>query len=167
MVTREKTRNTEKTLQRRFAIPTMSPWNEMQRWVEEFGRHGWLHPMTSEWPLQLEGIAPFEGKMPKVDVLDREAKVVVRAELPGVAKDDVEVTVTDHSVTVKAHTKHEEKEEEGEYFRREMSRGEYQRTLELPETVDGEKAKATFKDGVLELTVPKKEKITRRTVEVE
>jgi HSP20 family protein len=120
-----------------------------------------------EWPRRLELAAPFEGRMPKVDMLDRENEVVVRAELPGIVKDDLEVTVTGHSVTIRAETKHEEKKEEEKYYRHEMSRGEYQRTLALPVTVDENKAKATFEDGVLELTLPKMEKARQRKVKVE
>ena len=100
-------------------------------------------------------------------MLDREAELVVRAELPGVGKDDLEVTVTDHSVTIRAQTSHEEKKEEEKYYRHEMSRGEYQRTLALPVAVDEDKATATFKDGVLELTLPKMEKARQRKVAVE
>ena len=139
----------------------------MDRWFGDFGRRGWLHPFNREWLQPGEAFAPFEGKQPRVDLLDREYEVVVRAELPGVNKDDVDITVSEYSVTLKATVKHEEKEEEGEYYRHEMSSGEYQRTLALPSAVDEEKAHATFKDGVLELTLPKLEKTHRRTVKVE
>jgi HSP20 family protein len=166
MVTETVNPDREKALDRRSTDTSLNPWNEMERWFDEFDRRGWLNPMTRLWPLGTT-VAPFEGKTPKVDVLDRENEFVVRAELPGVRKDDLEVTVTDHTVALKAHTEHEEKEEEGEYVRREMSYGRYQRTLELPQTVDEAKAKATFTDGVLELTLPKLEKTPQRTVRVE
>ena len=117
---------------------------------------------------QIETILEILGnRAPKVDIIDRDTEIAVRAELPVVMKEDLDVTVTDDSVTVKAHTSHEEKEEKGEYYRREMSYGEYQRTLALPHTVDGEKARATFTDGVLELTLPKVEKTSRKKVKVE
>jgi len=168
MTSREKTSDTEKALQRRPAAGGMGPWDEMERWFGEFGRRGWLHPVSWEWPRQMEAMMPFESRMPKVDVLDRESEVVIRAELPGVEKDDLDVTVSDHTVTISARTKHEEKtEEKGVYFRHEMSRGEYQRTLELPHAVDEDKAKATFTDGVLELTLPKTEKAPYKTVQIE
>jgi HSP20 family protein len=80
---------------------------------------------------------------------------------------NADVTVDEFNVTIRATTKHEEKKGEGEYYRREMSRGEYQRTLALPSTVDEEKAEAIFTDGVLELTLPKLEKTRRKTVKVE
>ena len=114
----------------------VTPWDEMERWLSGFGRHGPFHPLNWEWPRFPEGLAPFENRTPRVDVLDRDGERVVKAELPGIEKDDIEVTVTDHSVSIRAETRHEEKKEEGEYFRREMSYGTYQRTLELPATVD-------------------------------
>jgi len=167
MATREDTRKREKALQRHSSEDRLGPWDEMERWFNEFGRRGWLHPFNREWPQQREGFTTFAGKLPKVNLIDRENEVVVRAELPGVNKDDVDVTVDEYSVTIKAATKHEEEKEEGEYYRREMSSGEYQRTLALPSTVDEDKASATFKDGVLELTLPKLEKSHRKSVKVD
>ncbi len=167
MARKESTRKPEKALRQRAPETGMSPWDEMERWFERAGRHGWLRPGFWEWPPHLESIAPFRNATPRVDVVDRDAEVVVRAEMPGVVKEDLDVTVTDDSVTLRAHTSHEEKEEKGEYYHREMSYGEYQRTVALPHTVDGENARATFNDGVLELTLPKVEKTSRKKVKVE
>lgn len=167
MAKKETTRKQEKALKPRPAETTLSPWEEMERWFERAGRQAWMRPGFWDWPPHLESLGAFRSGVPKVDVVDRDTEVVVRAELPGVAKDDVDVTVTDDSVTLKAHTSHEEKEEKGEYYRREMSYGEYQRTVPLPHAVNGEKARATFNDGVLELTLPKVEKTSRKRVKVE
>ena len=163
MTDKEKTRKRERVLQATPEKSGLSPWDEMERWFDEFGRHGWLYPFGRAWP----EVFPFEGKTPRVDILERETEVVVRAELPGVEKDDLDVRVTGHSVTIRAHTKHEEEKKEERYYRREMRYGEYQRTLELPESVDETKAKATFKNGILELVFPRMEKTLQRTVKVE
>ncbi len=167
MVTRDDTRKREKTLARHPATDRPGSWDEMERWFTEFGRHGWLHPFNWEWPQPAGTFTAAGTQLPKVDVLDRDNELLVRAELPGVNKDDVDITVDEHSVTIKATTKHEEKKEEGEYYRRELSRSEYLRTLALPATVDEEKARATFTDGVLELTLPKLEKTHRKSVKVD
>jgi HSP20 family protein len=79
----------------------------------------------------------------------------------------LDVSMTDDAVTLRASIRHEEKEEKGEYYRREMSRGEFQRTLRLPAAVKGEQAKATFKDGILELVLPKMEQAKRKTIRIE
>lgn len=157
----------EQALELRPAGAMANPWDEMERWFGDFFRHGWMRPFEMDWPRRFDLAAPFAGGTPKVDMLDREAEIVVRAELPGVGKDDLEVTVTDHSVTIRAQTRHEEKKEEEKYYRHEMSRGEYQRILALPVAVNDDKATATFKDGVLELTLPKMEKTRQRKVVVE
>jgi HSP20 family protein len=147
----------------------LSPLQEMERMMErmfEGFAPAWL-PSRWERPVWRELAAPFEGKMPTVDVVDRESEVVVRAELPGVEKKDLDVTMSDNTVTIKGSVKHEEKEEKGDYYRREISEGSYARTVMLPAEVDGSKAKAQFKDGLLELTLPKVEKSKRRSIAVE
>ena len=100
--------------------------------------------------------------MPRVDMVDWEAEIVVRAELPRVTKEDLDVSMTDDSVTSRASTQREQKEEKGEYFRRELSHREFQRTLRVPVAVKGTEVKATFKDGILELVLPKVEPAKRR-----
>jgi len=164
MANRENTRKQGKELSSRIPKTAMNPWEEMERWFERTGRGSWMSPGFWEGPPHLESLAVFRSAAPKVDIIDRDAEIVVRAELPGVAKEDMDVSVTDNSVTLKAHTSHEEK---GEYYRREMRYGEYLRTIALPHSVDGEEAKATFNDGVLELTLPKAGRISRKKVEVE
>lgn len=155
------------------AEPTraLSPFEAMDRLMDQmfegYFPRGWLRPFRMEWPSWSESMAPFEGKTPKVDVIDRDNEVVVKAELPGVDKKDVDVSVTHNTVTIKGTTSHEEKEEKGNFYRCEMSRGAYARTVMLPSDVDESKAKAKFKDGVLELTVPKVAKAKRKTIKVD
>jgi HSP20 family protein len=87
--------------------------------------------------------------------------------VPGVEKKDLDISVGEDSVTIKGSTSKEEKEEKGDYYRREISRGSFIRTVALPATVDGTKAKASFKDGMLELTLPKTEKAKRHSVKLD
>ena len=147
--------------------PVVSPFEEMERFVESVFPRGWLRPFHWQRPWGRELMLPFEGKMPAVDVIDRDDVVVVRAELPGVEKKDLDVSMGDNTVTIKGSTKREEKEEKGDYYRCETTRGAFTRTVALPAEVDGSKAKATFKDGLLELTLPKMEKSKRRSIEVD
>jgi HSP20 family protein len=146
------------------------PFEEMDRMfdrlLEGFGPR-WLRPFRGEWPWGLEAEGRLEHRLPRVDVIDREEAVVVRAELPGVDKKDLDVSMTENTVTIRATTHHEEKEETGDYHRSEILRGEFLRTIPLPVAVDGEKAKAAFKDGLLEVTLPKAEVAKRRAITVE
>jgi hypothetical protein len=84
--------------------------------------------------------AVFEGRMPSVDVIDRDNEILVRAEIPGVDKKDLDVSVTEDSVCIKGSVQHEEEEEKGEYYRRETSSGSFARTMILPSEVDTAKS---------------------------
>ena len=141
----------------------LSPFEGFDRMVDEFFGRGWMRPSRRDWLAFPE----FEITMPKVDVIDRDEEVVVRAEVPSVKKEDIEISISGNMVTIKGETKKEEKEEKGDYYRAEISRGAFSRMVTLPADVDESKAKASLKDGVLELTLPKLEKAKRRTIKVD
>lgn len=162
-----KEKETKKDIQKAEPVRALNPFEEMDRFFESRFPSGWMRPFHWTLPSWSEVNAPFEGKMPNVDVIDRENEIVVKAELPGVDKKDLDISVTKNTVTIKGSTSHEEKEEKGDFYRCEMSRGSYSRTLHLPAEVNEEKAKAKFKDGILELTIPKVEKAKRRIIKVE
>lgn len=162
---KEKTGKTE--IQKATPVHALTPFEEMDRLFEGFFPRGWLRPFRWERPLWSELAAPVEGKMPRVDVVDRDEDILVRAEVPGVDKKDLDISLSDGSVTISGKTSHEEKEEKGNYYRREVSCGTFSRTLPLPADVDPDKAKASFKDGLLELTVPKLAKAKRRSVKLD
>ena len=145
----------------------LSPFDDMDRWFENFFPRGWMRPSRFDWPSWGELAASVEVRAPKVDVIDRDDEVVVRAEVPGVKKGDLAVSVSDNVVTIKGETKREEKKEKGDYYHCEISRGAFTRSVALPHYVDSERAKANFEDGVLELTLPKVEKAKRRTVKID
>jgi HSP20 family protein len=166
-MTKAEKEETKQEVQKVQPAHTLSPFEEMERLFEGYFPRGWSRPFHLERPSWGELAAPFEGKMPRVDIVDRDEELVVKAELPGVDKKDLDISVTENAVTIKGSTSHEEKEEKGDYFRSEISRGTYSRTLTLPSDVEADKAKAKFKDGVLELTLPKLKKAKRRTIKVE
>jgi len=151
-----------KSLEQENVVPfrPSSMLDEMERMFESFMPHGWLKPFHTEH-------AWIGGAGPHVDVIDRDDTIVVKAAMPGVNKDDLEVSTTDHTVTIRGSTQSETKEEKGEYYRHEISTGNYLRTVTLPASVDESRAKAKFKDGMLELTLPKLESAKRHTIAVE
>lgn len=144
----------------------MTPFEEMERLFEGLLPADWPR-MQWDWPRLARMRMPLEGKMPRVDVIDREAEILIRAEIAGVDKKDLDVSVTSDSVTIKGSTRQESKEEKGDYYRCEIAQGAFARTVPLPCSVAGDKAKATFKDGLLELTLPKLEPAKRRSIKVE
>jgi len=153
-------------LKKAQAARAMSPFDEMERMFDQYFRGGWMPPWRFDWPGFRDAALP-EINLPKVDVVDRESEVVVKAEVPGVDKKDLDVSVSDDTLTIKGETSHEEKEEEGDYYRSEISRGAFSRTVALPASVDGSRAKVNFKDGILEVTLPKLTKTRRHTIKVD
>mgnify|MGYP001812721782 CR=1 FL=1 len=81
-------------------------------------------------------------------------------------KEDVEISVTDNTLTLTGKSQHEEKEEKENFYRREIRRGEFSRTVTLPASVDTEQAKARFEDGLLVVNMPKLTKTSRKRVEI-
>lgn len=139
-----------------------NPFNEMERILEGFFPRNWARPQHEEWPLM-----SLEVRVPRIDVVDRDDEIELRAEMPGVDKKDLEISVTEDTLTIKGSTRQESKEEKGNYYRSEISSGIFARTLMLPGSVNSDKAKTEFKDGVLKLTLPKVEKAKRRTIKVD
>lgn len=105
--------------------------------------------------------------IPKIDVIDRDKEMLVKAELPGIDKEDLDISITDNQLVIKAKTCHEKTEEKGDYYRQEINKSEIYRSVFLPAEVgDDNKIKTSFKNGVLELTIPKDKKSHRRRIEV-
>lgn len=171
------TKQASKPLQKTQASTTIKPVDEMEKMVERarniersmlgnFFQHHWLSPLRWEEPLFGDFADLFKHVGPKVDIVERDGEILVRAEVPGVTKDDLDISLTEDTVTLHGKTCHEEKAEKGDYRRMEISKGEFTRTLNLPAGVDGAKASATFKDGLLELTLPKLKKSVRHAVKI-
>ena len=136
---------------------------DMERLFEDFQGFGSPNFFRSDFlPLQTE--LRNVTWMPQVEVLQKNGQFTVRADLPGLTKDDVKVEVTDNLMTISGERK-EENEDKGEgFYRSERSYGTFYRQILLPEGAETEKAAATFRNGMLEITmpVPKLESTTRK-----
>ena len=142
------------------------PFAEYERLFDQLMPRGWLQPLRWDRPLVSE-LAALEARMPRLDVLERDDHVVVKVEVPGVKKEDIHITISGNRMTIKGETKHEEKEEKGDYYRCEISRGEFSRTVTLPAEVDNTKTKAEMKDGMLEITLPKLEQTKKAEIKIQ
>lgn len=137
-------------------------FDEFDNFFDDFLSRRW--PRLLDWNMQTIPEISF----PKVDIIDHDDSIEVHAALPGVKKEDLDVSIQNQTITIRTSSKEEKKEEEkGKYFRREISRGEFQRTLSLPDNIDGDQAKASFNDGILKVTIPKTEKSKRKNISVE
>ncbi len=101
--------------------------------------------------------AVSEEFVPLVDVYEKENDIVVEAEIPGMEKENLSVTVSENAVTIKGEIKKEKEVKEKDYYLCERSYGSFSRTIDLPTEVDSGKAKANYKNGVLTITLPKKQ----------
>ena len=104
---------------------------------------------------------------PAVDVHESEAAFHFTAELPGLTKEDIEITLDENNLTLKGERKFEEKEESENYHRIERSYGSFTRSFSLPGQVDTEKVTAEFKNGVLHITVPKTEQALPKKITID
>ena len=125
------------------------------RWMET------REPFAWRWPLGKDFDRSF-----RLDVLDREENLLIRAELPGVTKDDVEITISGDYLTIEASREFKEEEEQENFYRHEVGYGTLSRTVALPVEVESEKVKAELVDGMLEITLPKVKVAKRHKVKV-
>lgn len=107
-----------------------------------------------------------QQQWPAVDVFERDSSLVVKADVPGMAAKDIDISVNDNSITISGERTEEKEVKEKDYQRSERSYGRFMRQLALPAGVDREKAEASFKDGVLEITLPLKEEAKQKKIEV-
>jgi HSP20 family protein len=120
--------------------------DDMERVFDEFGLRRPLGLLAEEKP-------PFEWA-PAIEVFEKDKKLFVRAELPGLTKEDVKIDVTDELLTIQGERKQEKEEKEKGYIRTERFYGSFYREIALPEGAKPELAKALFKNGVLEIELP-------------
>lgn len=103
---------------------------------------------------------------PSVDVTEDKDSVLVKAEMPGLNKDDIKISVQDSILTLKGEKKQEKEEKETDYHRIERSYGSFCRSFQLPTTVRADKIKANYKDGVLSITLPKTEEVKPKEIPI-
>ncbi|NIN01098.1 MAG: Hsp20 family protein [candidate division Zixibacteria bacterium] len=103
---------------------------------------------------------------PSVDVSEDKHNVVIKAEMPGMTKDDVRISVQDNVLTLKGEKKQEKEEKDKNYHRIERSYGSFCRSFQLPTTVKTDKIKASYKDGVLSVTLPKTEEVKPKEIPI-
>jgi len=128
------------------------------RFLEEFKRRPFPSFLPSErwWPFEAVG-----ARIP-IDVYEEQDDVVLKAELPGLSKEDINLRVMESSVTLDAEKKREEQIKESDYHRSERTFGTFSRTIDLPCEVKADLVKASFKNGVLEVRLPKTEEARKK-----
>jgi HSP20 family protein len=150
------------------------PISRMEQWPA-FGPFGMMRHFADEMDRMFEGFGfpgrsrfasstPLENFSPEVDIFERDGKLVISADLPGMTRDDVKVEITDDAIILEGERKYEHEEREEGVYRSERSYGRFRRQIPLPDGVKTDTVSANFKNGVLEITMdaPKSSQNRRR-----
>lgn len=139
---------------RRFGLKPFREMGDMRDWMGEMFE-------------ELGGERGMEQQRLFLDVVERDGEIVVTADVPGVSKEDIDLRCTEDSLSIRAEREREETEEEEGYVRRERAWGTYRRDMKLPTPVDCDGVEASFTNGVLEVTLPKKAGTEGKQIEIE
>jgi HSP20 family protein len=155
-----------------MALARRTPASSLTRW--EPGRE--LQRLREEMDRLFEGVfGRGEGEgggwlagawAPPVDLYETDDAFILKAELPGLTKDDIQLEVHESTLTLRGERKHEAEVKEARYHWRERAYGSFQRSFWLPATMDVEKVQATFKEGLLELRLPKHEAAKPKHIDI-
>ena len=144
----------------------MVPWQpirameEMERRCDEMFGRGFLPSMWRRFPLEERGWAPA------LDVFEKEDKFVVKAEIPGMKEEDIDVSVVGDMLTIKGEKKSETEVKEEDYYCCEHSYGSFSRSIALPSTVDATKIEAAYENGILEVSLPKAPEVKPKKIAI-
>lgn len=137
------------------------PFSDLRATMDRLFDEGFSRPWRFLPPTETE-MSSFP-----VEISETDNEVDVKAALPGVKPEDVDISVTNDVLTIKAQHREQQEDRRKGYYRREIRYGTYQRSIALPMGVDADKAKATFKDGMLHLMLPKAESMRPKQIRVE
>jgi HSP20 family protein len=146
----------------RYQVPELNNWSPLDRLAmlrDEFNR-------LFEWTAPSRDSGFFSGWTPALDVYDDKDRLVVKVELPGLKKDEINISLHDGTLTVSGERKAEHEVKEGQTFRSERYFGKFQRNLTLPTAVDSGKVQAAYTDGVLSIDLPKAEEAKPKQIAV-
>lgn len=143
----------------------VSMLEEMDSYFDKFFSHPFSLMARSAWP---DFTFPNVDEVsPSVDIFEEKGDIVIKAEMPGIKKEDVNVSITENTVTISGEKKQEEKVEKKDYHRLERSYGSFCRRFRLPENVNSDKARASFEEGVLVVRLPKTEESKQKQIAID
>jgi HSP20 family protein len=156
-------KNKPKTaLVKRETPKMLSPFSEMERMMSDFMRRPFAM-FPAIWP-RMDIIE--EEMIPAIDIYEEDDSVIAKVELPGMKKEDINVEVNNGILKISGEKKREEKVEKKNYYRIERSSGSFERSITLPFETQADKAKASFKDGVLQIKIPKSEEAKKKETKI-
>ena len=148
-----------------MAIERWRPFGMARRGNEPFGAfEDMVNRMFENWLPRVGGEG--RGWSPAVDMVDKKDEIVLRADLPGPEQKDIQVNVENGMLNIRGSRQDERETKEDDYYYSERWSGSFTRTIPLPAGIDPEKIRATFKNGVLEVHVPKSAQATGKSIEI-
>jgi len=136
------------------SLESITPGSLVRRFMDEVDRLAEDYGVGRELLSSLERGLPGGTWSPEVEMFERDGELVLRADLPGLSKDDVKVELADDAVTIKGERRDERKEKREGFYSSERSYGKFYRRMPLPQGANTKDARASFRDGVLEVTMP-------------
>jgi HSP20 family protein len=158
-----------KETEKEKGLTPWQPFSETTPWEDESDRMFGSFLSSRLWPFRNgRRWLPIglDISAPVVDLYDDKDQIVVKAELPGMTKDEIEIDINDHRLTLKGEKKKEEEIKEENYYCSERSYGSFTRVLDLPAEVRRDKAHASYKNGVLEIRLPKTAEAKKKEVKI-
>jgi len=142
--------------------------------IRRRNRPSWMTPFHESWgDVFQDRLWPdwmrdtgVESMNPSMDILEKDGKYVIKAQLPGVPKENINVSINDSTVTISGKSEENREEEEASYYLKESYSGSFSRSFRLPAEVDGDDAQAQFEDGVLKVELPVKENGSAKKIEI-
>ena len=154
-----------------MALRRWRPGWRLRRWEPFRELEEEMERLFEEWPFGR--VSPWSRRAlaarewtPRMDMFDREDKVVINAELPGMSKEDVDISVTGNILTIQGERKAEEEVKDEDYYCCEQYRGAFYRAIQLPSGLETDKIDATYDNGILEITLPKSPEVKPKRIEV-
>ncbi len=135
---------------------------DMERLVDDF-----IEPFPKRHLVRWPRLSDSGAMVPDMELINRENEFLVRVELPGIDKKDLDLTITDDTLTIKGEAKRSDDVKEDDYLFSEFTYGKFSRTITVPSEVESGKAKATANNGILEITLPKKKEAKPNEIKVE
>ena len=151
-----------------MALVRWRPFEELERFRREMDRL-FEDFFGREWPVvrPAREIARVGIFAPAIDMYDKKDEIVIKAELPGLSKEDINLELTEDTLTLSGEVKREEDVKDADYYCCERAYGSFSRTIALPAKVKTDKAEANFKNGILEIRLPKVEEARPRQIKVQ
>jgi HSP20 family protein len=129
----------------------LAPFEDIEKWFDE----AWRRPLSAMRSMMWPEAGVSETMGPRVDIYDSGKELVLKADVPGIKKDEIDIHLADNVLTISCETNKEEKIEKENYYRYERKHGSFFRRFELPYDIDAEHIKARLEDGVLEIKLPR------------